>query len=162
MSGQGYKTRVWLVRHRHHRESPKRVVWSAGSMFDSNIMIEHFSAVPSPHTLMGFQQLGNAANRVSGDATAFSHRDALYDFLMLSAWEDPAEAERNVQCTRALDTAIQPCLHGGIYVNAFTEDSKQELRDAYRPETYARLVALKNKYDPTNFFRINPNIQPTA
>ncbi len=127
-----------------------------------NIMIEHFSAVPSPHTLMGFQQLGNAANRVSGDATAFSHRDALYDFLMLSAWEDPAEAERNVQWTRALDTAIQPCLHGGIYVNAFTEDSKQGLRDAYRPETYARLVALKNKYDPTNFFRINPNIKPTV
>jgi FAD/FMN-containing dehydrogenase len=127
-----------------------------------NIMIEHFAAVPSPHTLMGFQQLGNAANRVSRDATAFSHRDALYDFLMLSAWEDPAEAERHVQWTRELDTAIQPCLHGGIYVNAFTEDSKQGLKDAYRPETYARLVALKNKYDPTNFFRINPNIQPTV
>jgi FAD/FMN-containing dehydrogenase len=127
-----------------------------------NIMVEYFSAVPSPHTLMGFQQLGNAANRVSRDATAFSHRDALYDFLMLSGWEDPAEAERNVQWTRELDTAIQPCLHGGIYVNAFTEDSKQGLKDAYRPETYARLVALKNKYDPTNFFRINPNIPPTV
>jgi FAD/FMN-containing dehydrogenase len=127
-----------------------------------NIMVEYFSAVPSPHTLMGFQQLGNATNRVSRDATAFSHRDALYDFLMLSAWEDQAEAERNVQWTRELDTAIQPCLHGGIYVNAFTEDSKQGLKDAYRPETYARLVALKNKYDPTNFFRINPNIQPTV
>jgi FAD/FMN-containing dehydrogenase len=126
-----------------------------------SIILEHFAAVPSPHTLVGFQQLGNAANRVSADATAFSHRDALYDFLMLSAWEDPAEAERNVQWTRALDSAIQPYLHGGIYVNAFAEDSMQGVGDAYRPETYARLVALKNKYDPTNFFRINPNIQPT-
>ena len=101
-----------------------------------DIMIEHFSAVPSPYTLMGFQQLGNAANRVREDATAFSHRDALYDFLMLSAWEDPAEAERNMQWTRALDNAIQPCLHGGIYVNAFTEDSKQgtqRMRTARRP-----------------------------
>jgi FAD/FMN-containing dehydrogenase len=126
-----------------------------------DVMLEHFATVPSPHTLLGFQQLGNAANRVSRDATAFSHRDALYDFLMLSAWEDPIEAERNVQWTRALDKAIQPYLHGGIYVNAFAEDSTQGLGDAYRPETYARLVALKNKYDSTNFFRINPNIQPT-
>ena len=58
--------------------------------------------------------------------------------------------------------AIQPCLHGGIYVNAFTEDAKQGLRDAYRPETYARLVGLKNTYDPTDFFRITPNVQPTV
>ena len=50
-----------------------------------NIMLEHFSAVPSPYTLLGFQQLGNAANRVSRDATAFSHWDARYDFLILSA-----------------------------------------------------------------------------
>jgi FAD/FMN-containing dehydrogenase len=145
----------------------RRYYWKASLMNHItdeaiHIMVERFSAVPSPYTVVGFQQLGNAANRFSKDATAFSHRDALYDFLMLSAWEDPKEAERNVQWTRALDVAIQPCLHGGIYVNAFTEDSKQSLKDAYRPETYARLVALKNKYDPTNFFRINPNIQPTV
>jgi FAD/FMN-containing dehydrogenase len=125
-------------------------------------MIEYFSAVPSPYTVMGFQQLGNAANRVPQDETAFSHRDALYDFLMLSGWEDPSEAERNIRWTRELYNAIQPSLHGGVYVNAVTEDSEQGIREAYRPKTYERLVALKNKYDPTNFFRINPNIKPTV
>ena len=125
-------------------------------------MLEYFSAVPSPHTVMGFQQLGNAANRVGPDETAFSHREALYDFLMLSGWEDPSEAERNIRWTRELNDAIQPFLHGGIYVNAFTEDSKQGIRAAYRPKTYERLVALKNKYDPTNLFRLNPNIKPTV
>ena len=123
-------------------------------------MIEYFAMVPSPCTVMGFQQLGNAANRVGPDDTAFSHRDALYDFLMLSGWENPPEADRNIQWTRDLYNAIQPFLHGGVYVNAITEDSEQGIRDAYHPKTYQRLVALKNKYDPTNFFRINPNIKP--
>jgi FAD/FMN-containing dehydrogenase len=125
-------------------------------------IIDYFAAVPSPHTVIGFQQLGNAANRVGQDETAFSHRDALYDFLMLSGWEDPAEAERSIRWTRELANAIQPFLHGGIYVNAFTDDSKQAIRDAYRPGTYERLVALKNKYDPENLFRLNPNIKPTV
>jgi len=50
-------------------------------------MIASFAAAPSPHTVVGFQQLGNAANRVGEDETAFSHRDARYDFLMLAGWE---------------------------------------------------------------------------
>jgi FAD/FMN-containing dehydrogenase len=124
-------------------------------------IIDHFAAVPSPHTVIGFQQLGNAVNRVGQDVTAFSHRDALYDFLMLSGWENPSDAERNIRWTRELSSAIQPFLRGGIYVNAFTDDSKQGIRDAYRPETYERLVALKNTYDPENMFRLNPNIKPT-
>jgi hypothetical protein len=125
-------------------------------------MIQYFAAAPSPHTVVGFQQLGNAANRVGPDDTAFSHRDALYDFLMLSGWEKPSEADGNIQWTRQLFQGIRPFLHGGIYVNAFAEDFEQGVTDAFRPRTYARLVALKQKYDPTNFFRVNPNIRPTG
>lgn len=125
-------------------------------------ILEYFSAVPSPHTVVGFQQLGNAANRVDPDQTAFSHREALYDLLMLSGWENSSEVERNIQWTRDLYDAVQPFLHGGIYVNAYTEDFKAGIRAAYRPKTYERLIALKNKYDPTNFFRLNPNIKPTV
>ena len=127
-----------------------------------DVIAEHFAAVPSPFTLLGFQQLGNAANRVGPDETAFSHRDALYDFLMLSGWESPADADRNIEWTRALYDAMQPSLHAGIYVNAVGADAAQAIRAAYRPETYERLVALKRKYDPTNLFRLNPNIDPTG
>jgi hypothetical protein len=96
-------------------------------------MLEYFSAVPSPYTVMGFQQLGNAANRVGPDATAFSHREALYDFLMLSGWENPAEAERNMRWTRELHDAMQPFMHGGLYVNALgAEDFQHRIRAAYR------------------------------
>ena len=127
-----------------------------------DVIVKYFAAVPSPFTLLGFQQLGNAANRVGSDETAFSHRDALYDFLMLSGWEDPSEAERNIQWTREVYDAMQPSLHSGIYVNALGADSGQTIRAAYRPETYERLVALKRTYDPMNLFRLNPNIVPTA
>jgi FAD/FMN-containing dehydrogenase len=127
-----------------------------------NTLIEYFAAVPSLFTVLGFQQLGNAANRVAGDETAFSHRDALYDCLMLSGWDSPAEAERNIRWTRALYEAMKPSLHPGIYVNAVGEDSAQTIRSAYRAEAYERLVALKNKYDPMNLFRLNPNIKPTV
>jgi hypothetical protein len=51
------------------------------------------AAVPSPLTLVGFQQLGDAAERVGPDETAFSHRDALDDVLMRSGRESPSEAD---------------------------------------------------------------------
>lgn len=147
----------------------RQYYWKAnliGQIGDDAIdtMIDFFGDVPSPFTGVGFQQLGNAANRVDPDATAFSHRDALYDFLMLSGWEDPSEADRNIEWTRALYDAMRPSLHAGIYVNALgeAEDSEDNVRTAYRPETYERLVALKNEYDPTNLFRLNPNIEPTV
>ncbi len=49
-----------------------------------------------------------------------------------------------------------------VYVNALedaVEEGEQRVREAFGPN-YDRLVALKNRYDPTNFFRLNQNIQP--
>jgi FAD/FMN-containing dehydrogenase len=145
----------------------RQYYWKAhliGRISDSAIetMVDHFATVPSPFSALGFQQLGNAATRVSPDATAFSHRDAMYDFLMLSGWEDASQAQANIQWTRALYDAMLPSLHSGIYVNGLGDDAAQQTSRAFRPGTYERLLALKNKYDPTNFFRLNPNIRPTV
>jgi hypothetical protein len=64
---------------------------------------------------------------------------------------------------RELNDAMQPFLHGGLYVNELgEEDFQHRIRAAYRPRVYERLVALKNTYDPTNLFRLNPNIKPTV
>ena len=125
-----------------------------------DIVIDHFSRVPSPFTVLGFQQLGNAANRVAPDETAFSHRDALYDFLMLSGWEDSSQAEANIEWTRALYDSMRPVLHSGVYVNGLGDDSTLPTTAAFQPKTFERLVQLKQKYDPDNFFRLNPNIRP--
>jgi Berberine and berberine like len=123
-------------------------------------LVEHFAAVPSPFTGIAFQQLGNAANRVGKSDTAFSHRDARYDCVAISGWTDPAEAETNIRWTREFFDLTRAFSSGGIYVNGVMEPETVKL--AYRDETYERLGALKNKYDPTNFFRNNPNIQPAV
>jgi hypothetical protein len=125
-----------------------------------DVVADAFARVPSPFTALGFQQLGNATNRVAPDETAFSHRDARYDFLMLAGWEDPAQADHHIEWTRDVYARMRPSLHVGMYVNAVGADSPREVRAAYRPETLERLVTLKRKYDPTNLFRLNPNIDP--
>ena len=70
-------------------------------------LVTHFATVPSPLTVVVFQQLGNTANRVRADATAFSHREARYELLMHSIWLDPADycAERPVDAHAGGDDA---------------------------------------------------------
>jgi len=58
--------------------------------------------------------------------------------------------------------AVQPYSTGAAYLNFLDGDDTQRVKAAYGMEKYARLVALKNKYDPTNLFRLNPNIKPTV
>ena len=64
---------------------------------------------------------------------------------------------------RDLWNAMAPYSSGGVYVNYLGQESDEgsnRVEAAYGPEKYARLVALKNKYDPTNLFRMNQNIRP--
>ena len=57
---------------------------------------------------------------------------------------------------------MQPCLADAVYVNYLGDEGEDRVRSAYSPATYARLAALKQKYDPTNLFRLNQNITPAA
>jgi len=124
------------------------------------LLVESYRRVPSPGTVAVFQQLGNAANRVAPEATAFSHRNARYDLILLSGWSDPADDDRNISWTRELWDALQPFSLGAIYINSAVDDDEATVQSAYRGDTYRRLTELKAKYDPTNFFKLNPNIKP--
>jgi hypothetical protein len=111
-----------------------------------------------------FQQLGNAANRIAAAATAFSHRSALCEWGCQSSWLDPVEDEVNSRWTRELSEAMRPFTTGNDYVNQIgleTEEGSERIKAAFGVN-YERLVALKTKYDPTNLFRHNQNIRPTA
>jgi len=127
-------------------------------------LIDRFANVPSPYTLVFFQQLGNAANRVGAPETAFSQRDALCEWGCQSSWVDPAADGMNIGWTRALAEAMQPFSSGGAYIAQMgveAEEGADRIKDAYGPN-YERLAALKNKYDPTNLFRHNQNIKPVV
>ena len=121
-------------------------------------IIEHAARVPSPRSVVLIDQLHGAARRVAPSETAFAHRDTPHGVMTMSMWEDPADAEVNIAWTRGLSAAIEPFTSGAVYVNGAYEQSPFAAYGA----NYSRLVALKNEYDPTNFFRHNQNIRPKA
>ena len=78
-----------------------------------------------------------------------------------SNWADRADTEKNVQWTREFWNTMKPYLVEGSYVNYVSDEGEASAQAAYGPN-YDRLVTPKNKYDPTNFFRMNHNIKPAA
>ena len=126
------------------------------------IMVQHYATVPSPYSHVVVYTLGGAVSRVANEETAVAYRDARHALVMIGMWSDPAEDDKNIQWVRELSSAVEPFSSGGFYVNYEAAVSAEQVRAAYGPGKYERLVALKNKYDPTNFFRLNQNIKPTV
>ncbi len=122
--------------------------------------VRHFAKVPSPRSLLIFQQYGGAVGRVGRSETAFWHRDVEWDNFAVSVSADPAESETQVQWVREWWDLMKPFSLGGEYVNNLGEEGEDHVRASYGGN-YERLITLKNKYDPTNFFRLNANIRPT-
>src|SRR5829696_365195 len=110
---------------------------------------------------IGLQHVHGAAARVDPTAMAFPHRDVHHDFLILSQWTDPADAERHIAWTREFFEAMHPFTERAVYVNGLGVEGEDRVREAYGAN-YPRLAAVKAHYDPTNLFRANQNIQPSA
>jgi FAD/FMN-containing dehydrogenase len=109
-------------------------------------------------------QLGGAVRRANREATAFAHRDVEYSFMSLGVCADVAETENCTRWAQEFWDAMQPWSTGGVYVNYLgreADEGAERIKAAYGAEKYVRLVALKNKYDPANLFRLNQNIKPS-
>jgi len=140
--------------------------WRSGFLRDlSDDAVEtvaaHSKAIPSSLSEVNVWSHHGAVNRVKPDATAFSHRGVRFNLEILSIWREPAESEKNLAWNRAFWSAMEPFLASRVYVNFLGSGEEVRIRAAYG-ENYERLVALKTKYDPTNLFRVNQNIKPTA
>jgi FAD/FMN-containing dehydrogenase len=122
-----------------------------------DVMVRFIGEMPSPISGVGLQQMHGAATRVAPAATTFPHRNEHYDFLILSQWADPADSAKNIEWTRAFFDAMQPFFERGVYVNNLGEEGEDRVQAAYGANYY-RLLALKNKYDPTNLFNFDQNI----
>ena len=123
-------------------------------------MQAQFAAAPEYLGDMGFSPMGGAVARVKPDATAFWNRNSNYMVMLHGAWMDPSLDSVAVESGRHIWQALEPYTRGH-YVNAEPGAEGQRLRDTYG-DGYPRLVKLKNKVDPTNLFRLNSNIKPTA
>jgi FAD/FMN-containing dehydrogenase len=118
-------------------------------------------SVPSPLTTLLFQPLGGAIARVPSDATAMRRRDAGWAWHLLSQWPDAEGDAANLGWTRELAAKLAPYSSGGVYINYTSDTGEERVRDAYGP-LYDRLVAIKDRYDPANMFRLGQNIRPSA
>ena len=125
------------------------------------ILIERSAKMLSPMSMVLFFHLHGAAARVDRNATAFGLRDDQWDYDVISQWTDPAESAGHIRWTREFWNAVEPFATGEVYVNHLDSEEATRIRAAYS-HGYERLVALKNKYDPTNLFRLNQNIKPTV
>jgi FAD/FMN-containing dehydrogenase len=119
-----------------------------------------FAACPSPMSGCVVEHVHGAVTRVGAADTAFPHRRTGYNLLIVSEWLDPGDNARNIAWARDTYEAMRPHFARERYVNYLGEDEEGDpVRAAYGPN-YERLTALKRKYDPTNFFHLNQNIEP--
>jgi len=126
-----------------------------------NVAVKYASTIPSPQCEIFFGLIGGATTRPAPDATAYSHRNAIYVLNVHGRWESASEDSKCIEWSRAFFRESAPYATGGVYVNFLTDDESDRIKAAYGPG-YERLVATKKKYDPENLFRMNQNIRPGA
>jgi FAD/FMN-containing dehydrogenase len=126
-------------------------------------LIAHAEAAPSNHSTIDIWYQGGAMSRIGAEETSFGERSAPILFGIEANWEEPQDDQANISWARECFADLRRFSDGGVYLNfpGFYEEGEELLRAAYG-NNYERLVAIKNKYDPTNLFRLNQNIKPTA
>jgi hypothetical protein len=123
------------------------------------IVLDAYAQVPSPMSLIVIDHLHGQATRVDPAATAYPWREPGYSLLVIAQWADPADTQVNIGWAQSLFQQLRPHLADRRYMNYMSADDAGFVREAYGPN-YDRLVELKRKYDPTNLFRLNQNIDP--
>ncbi|GAA2228063.1 FAD-binding oxidoreductase [Promicromonospora sukumoe] len=112
-----------------------------------------------PEVRAGLQAYGGAIAEVPDDESAFSQRDARFEYVVATGWTDPAEDERRMAAARSSAALLEP-FASGVYVNVLGDEGAGGVRRAYPPAKLARLAAVKRTYDPDNVFHLNQNIPP--
>lgn len=122
-------------------------------------LIDAVGKLPCGHCEIALAQMGGATSRVAPGATAYRDRNVKFIMNVHGRWETAAEDENCIQWCRNIFNAATPFSTGGVYVNFLTEEESSRVPGAYG-ESYQRLIDLKRKYDPTNLFCMNQNIDP--
>lgn len=123
-------------------------------------MVNGLEEHPQRQTHVGFQHCGGAISRVAADATAFPHRGIHATSLLTVDWPGNVDPTPHVKWLLAYWDTIRPHTDG-FYTNDASDETQKQLDENYLGNL-PRLVALKNKYDPTNLFRLNANVRPAA
>ncbi|MEM7335748.1 MAG: FAD-binding oxidoreductase [Chloroflexota bacterium] len=124
-------------------------------------LVEHARQQVSPASTIDLWHIGGAVREFGPEDGAFFGRGSAFLLGVEANWEDAADDEANIAWARNIIADTERFSDGSRYLNfaGFQEEGDQMMRDAFGPQ-YDRLVALKEKYDPANFFNLNQNIKP--
>jgi len=125
------------------------------------LYVEHGSAIPTAKSTVHLYPINGAAHRVGNSDTPWAYRDSTWAQVIVGVDPDPANNDRIILWAREYWDALHPYSAGGAYVNFMMDEGEDRVKATYR-DNYDRLVEIKNKYDPTNLFRVNQNIRPTV
>ncbi len=125
------------------------------------ILIEQFRACPSPMGRLILEHFHGEAVAPKPDATAFPHRQAGYNILIIAQWQNPDDNARNIAWAKATYAALEPYMRSGVYSNYMSDDEPAARVQMAFGENFQRLRALKSRYDPENRFHLNQNIPPS-
>jgi hypothetical protein len=123
------------------------------------VIVEHANRMASPLSAVVLEHYGGTAGRVPKDATAFPHRDLPWDILFIAQWTDLAETMIHRDWARSGEEILRPFSANAHLLSALDVEVEDVINTAFGPNL-PRLAAIKKKYDPTNFFRVNHNIKP--
>lgn len=140
--------------------------WRAHNLTDFDdavvdVFLEAGATCPSPFTVVILLNGGGAVARVGDDDTAISGRNSPFNMHLNGMWEDASATEENIAWVRGVSKALGSHIATGISLNFQTEISDDRLTESFGAAKVERLRALKDRYDPDNFFRLNQNIKPS-
>jgi FAD/FMN-containing dehydrogenase len=125
------------------------------------LYVKYGTEIPTMHSTIHLYPINGAAHRVGKNDTPWSYRDATWAQVIVGVDPDPANNDTIIAWAKESWDALHPYSAGGAYVNFMMDEGQDRIKATYR-DNYERLLDIKNKYDPTNLFRVNQNIRPTV
>jgi hypothetical protein len=120
------------------------------------VIIRYATDPATPLALSGLRHAGGAIKRIDPNANAVGNRNAEFSMQMGGMIFSPEQYEAAKVYMGQYKAALKPYTSGGVYLNFMTgEEPHRRVQDAYLPETFQKLVALKARYDPENMFRFS-------
>ena len=126
------------------------------------LSVAHHEQMGRSHSVMLFQPLGGQIARIPDEANAITARHAPWTCHCIGEWETPDETDAELAWVKAWGPLIEPFKLAGAPLTFSADTGDERIRATYGEQKYARLVALKDKYDPENLFRLNQNIKPSS
>jgi FAD binding domain/Berberine and berberine like len=117
---------------------------------------------PNPMTQLLLEPLGGAISDIGEEDTALGRRDVTWCYHALTLWMEPEQDAAQMAWARQIADDMRPHTTSGVYLNFTSDAGDDRVRSTYGEEKYARLVALKDRYDPGNLFHLNQNIKPSS